>query len=127
MATGCGDGRPKRVPVAGQVLIDGQPLTFGYVNFVPEHGRASTAKLDNQGRFHLSCYGSNDGVVIGKHAIEVVAREAIGEIQFKWHAPKKYASVRTSELSEEITNPIDSLKINLTWGKERGPFIEQSM
>ena len=32
---GCGDGRPTRVPVSGQVLIDGAPLTHGYVRFTP--------------------------------------------------------------------------------------------
>ena len=28
---GCDDGRPKRVPVSGQVLIDGEPLRGGIV------------------------------------------------------------------------------------------------
>jgi hypothetical protein len=123
-ATGCGDGRPKRVPVAGQVLIDGKPLSFGYVGFVPENARSSVAKLDAQGRFKMSCFDAEDGVVLGKHAVEVIAREPIGEDKLKWHAPKKYASIDTSGLSEEITAPTNSLTIQLTWDGQPGPFIE---
>jgi hypothetical protein len=123
-AIGCGDGRPERVPVAGQVLIDGKPLAFGYVGFVPENGRPSVAKLDAQGRFTMSCFEADDGVVVGKHSVEIVAREPIGEDALKWHAPKKYASIDTSGLTEEISAPTDSLTINLTWGGQPGPFVE---
>lgn len=125
LMAGCGDGRPERVPVSGQVLIDGQPLTFGYVGFVPDHGRASIGELDQQGRFKMGCYEFDDGVLVGKHAIEVIAREPIGEDELRWHAPKKYANVDTSGLSEEITGPTDSLQINLTWGGQKGPFLER--
>lgn len=54
-AAGCGDGRPERVPISGQVLLDGQPLTYGYVRFVPEGARASGGGLDENGRFVLGC------------------------------------------------------------------------
>jgi len=40
-AIGCSDGRPDRVPVSGQVLIDGKPLTCGGVTFIPDGHRAS--------------------------------------------------------------------------------------
>ena len=36
MLVGCDDGRPQRLKVSGQVLIDGKPLTHGYVRFVPQ-------------------------------------------------------------------------------------------
>jgi hypothetical protein len=121
---GCGDGRPKRVPVSGQVLIDGKPLSFGYVGFVPENHRASVAKLDDQGRFTMNCFDEGDGVVVGKHAVEIIAREPIGEDKLKWHAPKKYSSIETSGLVEQITTPTDSLTIKLTWDGQPGPFIE---
>lgn len=121
---GCGDGRPQRVPVSGQVIIDGKPLTFGYVGFVPQNDRPSVAKLDSQGRFTMNCFEDGDGVVVGKHAIEVIAREPMGEDKLRWHAPKKYASADTSGLSEDIHAPTESLTIELTWGGQPGPFIE---
>jgi hypothetical protein len=62
--------------------------------------------------------------VVGKHAVEVIAREPLGEDRLRWHAPKKYASSETSGLVEEITEPTDSLTINLTWDGQRGPVVE---
>lgn len=123
---GCGDGRPARVPVSGQVLIDGKPLARGYVSFVPQNARASSGRLDENGRFSLTCFEREDGVVLGVHRVEVDAKEPIGEDKIRWHAPKKYASAETSGLTEEIRNPTDSLVINLTWGSQPGPFVERA-
>src|SRR5690242_13923202 len=53
---GCSDGRPARVPISGQVLIDGQPLKFGVVKFIPDNGRPSSGNLDENGRFTLHCF-----------------------------------------------------------------------
>jgi hypothetical protein len=125
VVVGCGDGRPTRVPVSGQVLIDGRPLTHGYVQFAPADSRASTGGLDADGRFVLTCFEMGDGAVTGKHKVTVMGQEAIGQETIKWHAPKKYASAATSGLEQEITGPTDSLKIELTWGGEKGPIVER--
>jgi hypothetical protein len=111
------------VPVSGQVLIDGQPLTVGNVKFVPDGARASSAKLDAQGRFKLTCYDGEDGVIPGRHRAQISAMEVISASQVKWLAPPKYADFRTSELEFEITEPTDDLKINLTWDGGK-PFIQ---
>lgn len=114
LAGGCSRG-PKRVPVSGKVLIDGEPLRFGSIVFVPEEGRQSSGTLDSEGRFKLTCLTPNDGAIIGKHRIQVLAGETINETTFRVHAPMKYAVLSTSGLSEDIQAPIDSLVINLTW------------
>jgi hypothetical protein len=124
-AVGCGDGRPKRVPVSGQVLIDGKPLTHGYVQFAPGDSRASTGGLDADGHFVLTCFEMGDGAVTGKHKVSVMSQEAIGQETIKWHAPKKYANANTSGLEEEISGPTDAVKIELTWGGEKGPLVEK--
>jgi hypothetical protein len=121
---GCGDGRPERLPVSGQVLIDGQPLTYGYIRFVPEGARPSGGKLDEQGRFTLSCYGENDGIIPGVHRVEVDASESISSKKIKWHTPKKYFRYTTSGLEQTITEPTDSLVIELTWDGGK-PFVER--
>jgi hypothetical protein len=123
VASGCGDGRPARVPVSGQVLIDGEPLQFGSVRFVPAGGRASYGELDKDGRFKLTCYGENDGVVLGKHRVEVAAGEPIGSTKMKWHAPKKYANFASSPLEQEINAANDSVVIKLSWDGGK-PFVE---
>jgi hypothetical protein len=121
---GCGDGRPKRVPVSGQVLIDGQPLTFGFVRFAPPDSRPSTGQLDQNGNFVLTCFEPGDGAVIGKHKVTVMGQEAIGHETIKWHAPKKYANPNTSGLEQEITEPTNSVKIEITWAGQKGPLVE---
>lgn len=123
---GCGDGRPKRVPVSGQVLIDGKPLAHGYVQFAHPDSRASTGGLDANGHFVLTCYEMGDGAITGKHKIAVMSQEAIGQETIKWHAPKKYATAATSGLEQEITGPTDAVKIELTWGGQKGPIVERN-
>jgi hypothetical protein len=113
-SAGCGDSRPDRVRVSGRVLIDGKPLTFGDVKFVPEDARPSSGKLDENGRFTLTCYDGNDGAVPGIHRVQVAANEIVPGQKVHWHAPIKYANFRTSGMSLEITEPTDSLEIELT-------------
>jgi hypothetical protein len=115
LLAGCGDGRPKRVPISGQVLIDGKPLDFGFIQFMPENARASDCNLDSNGRFTLSCFGQNDGAVPGKHIVVVSAGETLSPTKTRWHAPKKYADYRTSGLTQEITDANENLTINITW------------
>jgi len=124
LLSGCGETRPDRVPVSGQVLIDGKPLTCGHVRFVPEGARPSGGTIGPDGRFSLTCYDGEDGAVPGHHRIEVSASEpAPGGT--RWHAPKKYNRYETSGLETNVDGPTDSVTIELTWdGGE--PFIEPS-
>lgn len=41
-ATGCGDGGPPLVPVSGRVTLDGKPLAFKSVRFIPQPGTPGT-------------------------------------------------------------------------------------
>lgn len=122
-SAGCSDGRPSRVPVSGQVLIDGQPLKYGQIQFIPDNARLSGGRLNSEGRFTLSCFDKNDGAVPGLHCISVTAGEFVSPSQTRWHAPKKYASAATSGLTQQIDGPEDNLVINLTWSGGK-PFIE---
>lgn len=122
--TGCGDGRPSRVPVSGLVVIDGQPLTCGNIKFVPEAGRPSLGKIEADGRFTLTCYDRGDGAIPGSHRVQVSANRVISNTKIEWHAPTKYADFRTSELKVEITEPVDDLRIELSSDGQKLPFIE---
>ena len=56
---GCG---VKRVPVAGTVLLDGQPLDGGYLEFTPDTAKGNTAQLVciapiKEGRYNLETNG----------------------------------------------------------------------
>jgi hypothetical protein len=114
--------------VSGKVLIDGEPLKYGTVVFVPELGRQSTGPIDETGAFTLTCYDPGDGALIGKHGIEVLAGQALNSTSLKWHAPKKYADRKTSELTQQVDGPTNSVVINLTWkgSPPEKPYIERS-
>jgi hypothetical protein len=123
---GCGDGRPRRVPVGGKVLIDGKPLIEGNIKFVPEFGRPSAAKVEADGRFKLTCYDGGDGAIPGKHRVQVSASRILNGTRVQWFAPPHYADFRRSGIEVEISDPVDDLVIELTWGKMKGPFIDGS-
>jgi hypothetical protein len=120
---GCGDSRPARVPISGQVLIDGEPLKFGVIRFIPDDGRPSSGNLDANGRFTLSCFDDDDGAVLGHHKVAIFANEALDDRRTRWHAPPKYASLTNSGLEQQITEANQSLTIKLTWDGGK-PFTD---
>jgi hypothetical protein len=122
--SGCGDGHPERVPVAGIVLIEGQPLTSGNIKFVPKNGRPSASKIGPDGHFNLTCYDGNDGALLGTHRVQVASNRIISDSKIEWYAPKKYADFRTSDIEFEVTEPVQDLKIELQWDDRKGPYID---
>jgi hypothetical protein len=124
LLAGCGDGRPKRVPVSGRVLIDGRPLEVGSVCLYPADHRMAMANIQGDGHFMLSTYELGDGCVTGRHPVSVNASKLINQQTMRWFAPKKYAGADTSGLEYEITGPTEDLQIQLTWGGGK-PFNER--
>lgn len=125
VTSGCSDSRPERVPVSGVVLIDGKPLTSGYIQFTPPDSRPAKATLDADGRFSLSTFKPGDGCVLGTHVVTVNAADAVDDLTLRWNAPKKYAVATTSGITKTIDGPVDAMKIELTWGGRPGPIIEK--
>ena len=117
-AGGC-DDRPKRVSVGGVVLLDGKPLDRGQILFVPEGGRPSNSKIQQDGSFELSCFEDEDGALLGKHRVAVSAKTVITEDNVKWHAPSQYANYMTSGLTVEVTESVDDLVIELETPKKK--------
>lgn len=72
----------------------------------------------------MTCYELNDGATLGQHRVKVTAVDPIDERSNRWHAPKKYADEKTSGIEVEITEPVDDLKIELTWDGGN-PFVER--
>jgi hypothetical protein len=112
------------VPVSGIVTIDGQPLGRGNIKFVPANGRPSAGALGPDGRFTLTCYDGNDGALLGSHRVQVASNRIISDSKIEWFAPPKYADFRTSEINVEITEAVDDLKIELSWGDRKGPYVQ---
>jgi hypothetical protein len=124
LSSGCGDGRPVRVPVSGRVLIDGKPLEAGNIRFHAASNRPASAKIEPDGRFTLSTYDLGDGCVTGVHPVSVVGSKLLNPHTMHWYAPKKYAGAGTSGLTFEVTGPTDSAEIKLFWAGGK-PFDER--
>jgi len=121
--TGC-SSEPKMVPVSGVVLIDGKPLTHGKIQVAPANARPAFATIGPDGRFTLGTYSADDGIPIGSHPVAIIAHEALGPGSQKWHAPKKYISTETSELTISVDKATNDLVVNLTWNGGK-PFVEK--
>ncbi len=123
LLAGC-DSKPKLAKVSGIVLIDGQPLTHGFVQVAAKGFRPASAKIGPDGKFTLSTSEDGDGVIPGTHPVAVVATESLGPGSQKWHAPQKYADTSTSGLNITIDGATTDLKIELTWAGGK-PFVEK--
>lgn len=115
---GCGDGRPTRVPVSGQVLMDGKPLTTGFVRVIPENGRPASGQLGKDGRFSLTTYEKNDGCLFGTHPVEIYCVDNSNEDYPVSLIPTKYNKHSTSGLSVSIEAQTDDLLIEIS---RKGP------
>lgn len=125
LLSGCGDGRPVRVPVSGQVLLDGKPVPLGFIRLLNDGGRPAQGTLDSEGRFRLTTYDDGDGCVPGTHPVEVLAAQRLGARQVRLLVPKKYFSAATSGLTVTVDGATDSLRIDLVSNGQK-PIVETS-
>ena len=114
LLVGClGTSAPKTINVKGKVTYQDQPVTLGYVSFVPVEpaegypSRPASGTINADGTYQLSSFGENDGAVPGKYQVAIVSKtggptpeepEAVEE----WTIPKKYGSPGESGLTATI-------------------------
>jgi hypothetical protein len=117
-AVGCEGGATERVPVAGKVLVDGQPLSSGTIQFVPKAGRPASSNIQSDGSFELTIdsvgSSSRAGLPRGTYQVQVSSSKVIDDATIQWNAPQKYADFRTSGLEVDVSEPSDHLTIQLT-------------
>jgi hypothetical protein len=123
---GCGDGLPKRVPVSGVVLIDGQPATSGTVEFAPvSGGRVAAGDIGSDGRFTMTTFKTGDGCTLGDHKVTINSYKDFPGNTRHWLLPKKYAIPGTSPLQISVQESTDSAKFELSWNGKKAPEIER--
>ncbi len=76
---GCGDGYPARVPVSGAVTFQGKPLSGANITFLAtaSDGKSASGKTDENGKYQLSSYSTNDGAVAGDYIVTVAVLDMI--------------------------------------------------
>jgi len=129
--TGCGSSGPQMGRVSGKVTYQDQPVANATVTFLPEAAgsQSATGITDASGEYQLSTFGKNDGALVGKHRVNVVARAAFegklppgaGEAMLeefqaagKPLIPQKYFNVETSGLSFEVESGSNQFDLVLT-------------
>jgi len=125
---GCsGSSGPATAPVSGLVTYKGQPLADADVSFAPEGGgRVATGRTDASGRFTLGTFSIDDGAIVGKHRVSIVALgpdrpakpgEGSGmpgeTVRGEPRIPAKYFSPDTSGLVQEVKPGSNSVEIAL--------------
>ncbi len=104
--TGCGSKPgPARVPVAGTVSLDGEPVKAGCIRFIPTDatkGPAAVAII-KEGSYEL---GKTDGPVAGTLRVEI---EATDFQEFELDDEKAYAARAVKGKSPLKKNPIPPL------------------
>jgi hypothetical protein len=105
---GCGRSTLQTATVSGKVTLDGQLFGSGTVVFTPEQGRIATGALASDGSFTLSTYGRQDGAIIGRHQVAVVAVQQsspgppVEDRAPTWLIPPHYGNPATSGLCFEV-------------------------
>lgn len=72
--TGCSQAPSDQPPlgtVSGVITLDGEPLKYALVLFLPADGRASSAETDSEGRYALNYSEDYPGAQIGAHTVQI--------------------------------------------------------
>ena len=100
--------------VGGIVTLDGQPLTKGQVQFLPDSskgtkGRMAVGLIGSDGRFKLTAFKPGDGALVGFHKVVVICEEDMPAFDPKSPPPPpkslipiRYTDANTSGLTAEV-------------------------
>ena len=108
----------KRVKASGLVTYQGKPVEGAEVTFInADKKHTGTAKTDSSGRFTLTTFSQNDGVVPGKQTVTIRRVDVIDKTpanvdlsaggvavppEIKWIIPEKFSLPAKSGLSAEV-------------------------
>ncbi len=119
---GCGPSvppPPTTQPVHGTVTLGGQPVTRGFVRFVPTQGssgRFAEGMIAEDGSYSVSAFKGQAGTLPGDYNVyfSSIQRAAEGEAEGEPLAiPKKYLRPETSELKVTVTSGDNDIPLDL--------------
>ncbi len=121
-ASGCGDGGPEIVRVAGKATYQQKPVANLILTFSPTSGRPSIAMTDADGKFDLDFEPNRKGAQTGVHKVtfEWMASDPGEEqdiLEGKRKRPKNIEAIfkkhNKAGLDVEITEAITDLELKL--------------
>jgi hypothetical protein len=116
--------------VGGVVTLDGQPLTKGQVQFVPDSskgtkGRMAVGLIGADGRFALTAFKPGDGALVGFHKVVIICEEEMPAFDPKSPPPPpkslipiRYTDANTSGFTAEVKS---GAKNDFTFALESRP------
>ena len=114
---GCNFESANTAPVSGTVPMDGQPISGGWVRFLPQQGgRGAAGQIQSGGSYQLQTSAGETGVPRGTYSVTVVAYQGgEGEPAGQSAVPQRYGSTATSGLSYEVVaGQVNTFDIRLT-------------
>ena len=116
---GCGGGQAEFIPIRGEVMYNGQPMTEGTVHYTPRDsgvGQQASGGIGPDGKFEMTTRKRGDGVKPGEYLISVYAmephpgepasREEVeamgGNIERGFLIPEKFTDPSTSGLTDTV-------------------------
>jgi hypothetical protein len=132
---GCAKTPPAFTPAEGILLLNGQPVPYAQVDFMPEltdYGAEmnSTGVTDTQGKFKLTMWNGQNGAAVSSHRVVVIdapppeeARrmDEVGQMKLREFMskmsnrpiPAQYGNYSQTPLRVEVTADKASYTINL--------------
>ena len=116
--------------MGGVVTLDGQPLTKGQVQFVPDSskgtkGRMAVGLIGTDGRFSLTAFKPGDGALVGFHKVVIICEAEMPAFDPKSPPPPpkslipvRYTDANTSGFTAEVKS---AAKNDFTFALESRP------
>jgi hypothetical protein len=132
--SGCFGGRSDLGQVTGTVTIDGEPINYASVTFMPTQGRASIGLTDLNGVYNLVYVIGENGALIGNHKV-IVTTKVVKETEYggrsggikdpvrqtgrKELLPKENSDRNHTELTATVESGNNTINFDLTSKKKK--------
>ncbi len=113
---GCGPSGPYRVTVTGQVSLDGKPVKGGSISFEnTATGHAARGDIGD-GSYEIAVPPGEYKIAVEPSLVEVPSRNPNSPPTTKYadNIPKKYHSIRTTDLSADVSDDKASFDFELS-------------
>ncbi len=109
--------------VTGQVTVDGQPVSKGFVIFVPPTGRRASGPIGPEGRFSLTTYRIDDGAIVGPHSVGIVAFDDMDQYYRAFYDDTSDYEMPKAIVPEQYGDPFSSgLTFEVKAGRNQADF-----
>jgi len=110
---------PTTQPVHGNVTLNGEPFTYGFVRFVPAElgkGRFAEGMIAEDGSYAVAAFKGQAGTLPGEYMVYFSGLQAAAEGESDappLPLPKKYLSKETTDLKVTVTDGDNDIPLEM--------------